>query len=101
MVRKMNLHVKMICAVVGLLTAAIVLGAETEVPAVPAVALTAADVLANCQAMLPTRPVELKGAIVLRNRKGIVRSEYAYTLVLDRSIPAASLASRLVVASSA
>ena len=85
MVRKMNLHVKMICAVVGLLTTAIVLGAETEVPAVPAVALTAADVLANCQAMLPTRPVELKGAIVLRNRKGIVRSEYAYTLVLDRS----------------
>ena len=47
--------------------------------------LSAAQVLANCQAMLPTRPVELKGAIVLRNRKGIVRSEYGYRLVLDRS----------------
>jgi hypothetical protein len=51
--------------------------------------LPAAQVLANCQAMLPTRPVELKGAIVLRNRKGIVRSEYGYRLVLDRSkVPA-------------
>ncbi|MBR4616700.1 MAG: outer membrane lipoprotein-sorting protein [Kiritimatiellae bacterium] len=47
--------------------------------------LSAAQVLANCQAMLPTRPVELNGAIVLRNRKGIVRSEYGYRLVLDRS----------------
>ncbi len=51
--------------------------------------LSAAQILANCQAMLPTRPVELKGAIVLRNRKGIVRSEYGYRLVLDRSkVPA-------------
>ncbi len=47
--------------------------------------ISAAQVLANCQGMLPTRPVELKGAIVLRNRKGIVRSEYGYRLVLDRS----------------
>ena len=81
----MNLHVKMVCMAAGWLAAAIVLGAETKSPAVPAVELTAADVLANCQAMLPTRPVELTGAIVLRNRKGIVRSEYGYTLVLDRS----------------
>ncbi len=46
---------------------------------------TAAHILANCQAMLPVRPVQLDGSIVLRNRKGIVRSEYGYRLVLDRS----------------
>ena len=80
----MNLHVKMLCAAVGLL-AAVAFGAETESSAAPAADRTAADVLSDCQAMLPTRPVELTGAIVLRNRKGIVRSEYAYTLVLDRS----------------
>jgi len=81
----MNLRVKMLSAAAVLLAAAVVLGAETESPAVPEAELTAADVLANCQAMLPTRPVELTGALVLRNRKGIVRSEYDYTLVLDRS----------------
>ena len=47
---------------------------------------TAAEILAGCRAMLPTRPVELTGAIVMRNRKGIVKSEYDYTLVLDRSV---------------
>ena len=78
----MNLYVKMFCAAVGLL-AAVASGAETAGEQRPE--LTAAEVLSNCQAMLPTRPVELTGAIVLRNRKGIVRSEYAYTLVLDRS----------------
>ena len=80
----MNLHVKMLCAAVGML-AAVASGAETESSAALAADRTAADVLSGCQAMLPTRPVELTGAIVLRNRKGIVRSEYAYTLVLDRS----------------
>ena len=45
----------------------------------------AAQILANCQSMLPVRPVQLDGAIVLRNRKGIVRSEYGYRLLLDRS----------------
>ena len=78
----MNLHVKMLCAAIGLL-AAVAFGAETT--AEPRSERTAAEVLSDCQAMLPTRPVELTGAIVLRNRKGIVRSEYAYTLVLDRS----------------
>ena len=81
----MNLRVKMLSAAAVLLAVAVVLGAETESPAAPAAELTAADVLANCQAMLPTRPVVLTGALVLRNRKGIVRSEYDYTLVLDRS----------------
>ena len=87
----MNLYVKMLCAAVGLLAAA-ASGAETESPAAPAAERTAADVLSGCQAMLPTRPVELTGAIVLRNRKGIVRSEYAYTLVLDRSRTPAEIA---------
>ena len=80
----MNHRVKILCAAVGML-AAVVLGAETKTPVAPAAEPTATDVLANCQAMLPTRPVELTGALVLRNRKGIVRSEYSYTLVLDRS----------------
>lgn len=51
----------------------------------PVAELPAKAVLARCQAMLPVKPMELKGALVLRNRKGIVRSEYSYTLVLDRS----------------
>lgn len=62
--------------------AATMLCAEDEVPAAEP---TAAQVLENCRAMLPVRPVELKGALVLRNRKGIVRSEYGYTLTLDRT----------------
>ena len=78
----MNLYVKMLCVAVGLLTA-VVSGEETAAEQRPE--RTAAEVLSDCQAMLPTRPVELTGAIVLRNRKGIVRSEYAYELVLDRS----------------
>ena len=76
----MNDRVKMLCMAGGLL-AMVVSGAESAPVSEP----TAADVLANCQAMLPTRPVELTGVLVLRNRKGIVRSEYGYTLVLDRS----------------
>ena len=78
----MNLHVKMLCAAIGLL-AAVAFGAETT--AEPRSERTAAEVLSDCQAMLPTRPVELTGVLVLRNRKGIVRSEYGYVLVLDRS----------------
>ena len=70
----MHLLAKILCVVAGLS----VLSAFGE-------DLGAAEVLVTCQAMLPTRPVELKGALVLRNRKGIVRSEYDYTLVLDRS----------------
>ena len=45
---------------------------------------SAADVLRACRDMLPTKPVELKGALILRNRKGIVSREYDYALVMRR-----------------
>ena len=49
----------------------------------------AMDILANCRAMLPAEPVTMKGAIVLRNRRGIPSGEYDYTLSSDRTaIPA-------------
>lgn len=46
---------------------------------------TAAEVLAAARAMLPARPVELSGAIVLRNRRGIPMAEYSYTLEMRRN----------------
>ena len=46
---------------------------------------SAADVLRACREMLPTRPVELKGALILRNRRGIVSREYDYALVMRRA----------------
>ena len=66
------------------------IGLSAALLLLPAVAsagegVAADKVLADCRAMLPTRPVELSGAIVMRNRKGIVRSEYGYVLTLDRS----------------
>ena len=45
---------------------------------------SAADVLAACREMLPTKPVELNGALILRNRRGIVSREYDYALVMRR-----------------
>ena len=45
---------------------------------------SAADVLRVCRAMLPVRPVELKGSLILRNRRGIVQSEHDYRLVMRR-----------------
>lgn len=50
----------------------------------------AADVLRACRAMLPVRPVELKGSLILRNRRGIVQSEHDYRLVMRRE-PAQAL----------
>ena len=46
---------------------------------------SAADVLFACREMLPRRPIELKGALILRNRKGIVQKECGYRLVMRRS----------------
>ena len=46
---------------------------------------TASDVLWACRAMLPMRPVELKGSLILRNRRGIVQSEHDYTLLMRRT----------------
>lgn len=40
---------------------------------------TPAELVANCRTMVPSN-VELKGRIILRTRKGFVRSEYDYTL---------------------
>ena len=56
---------------------------------------SAADVLFACREMLPTRPVELTGALILRNRKGIVQKECDYRLVMWRGREATRLSVRL------
>ncbi len=57
-------------------------GAKT--PPALTLAASASDVLRTCRAMLPSRPVELTGSLILRSRKGIVSSEYDYRLVMRR-----------------
>ena len=47
---------------------------------------SAADVLAACREMLPMRPIKLTGALILRNRKGIVQKECDYSLVMRRGV---------------
>ena len=44
------------------------------------------DVLRACREMLPMKPVELKGSMILRNRRGIVSREYDYALVMRRTV---------------
>ena len=56
---------------------------------------SAADVLLACREMLPTRPIKLTGALILRNRKGIVQKECDYSLVMRRSQEATYLLVRL------
>ena len=56
---------------------------------------SAADVLAACREMLPRRPIELTGALILRNRRGIVQKECDYRLVMRRSQEATLLSVRL------
>lgn len=73
----------------------IVAGRGQPVLAVGAEA-SAADVLRACRAMLPVRPVELKGALVLRSRKGIVTSEHDYRLVMRRTDEVSLLTVRLM-----
>ena len=46
---------------------------------------SAVDVLRTCRDMLPKRPVELKGSLILRNRRGIVSKEYDYAFVMRRA----------------
>ena len=46
---------------------------------------SAAQVLEACRDMLPMRPIGLSGALILRNRKGIVQKECGYRLVMRRS----------------
>lgn len=46
---------------------------------------SASDVLDACRSMLPSKPVELRGALILRNRRGIVSKEFNYALVMRRT----------------
>ena len=56
---------------------------------------TASEVLAACREMLPRRPIELTGSLILRNRKGIVQKECDYRLVMRRGRDATILSVRL------
>ena len=56
---------------------------------------SAPDVLRACREMLPTNPVELKGSLILRNRRGIVSKEFDYTLVMRRAVDITLLTIRL------
>ncbi len=56
---------------------------------------SAPEVLAACREMLPKRPIKLAGALILRNRKGIVQKECDYDLVMRRGREATHLAVRL------
>lgn len=59
----------------------------------PALCLEAGadEVLRACRAMLPVRPVELKGSLIVRSRKGIVSAEHDYRLVMRREAACALL----------
>ena len=46
---------------------------------------TARELVLNCRTMIP-ETVELNGRIILRNRKGIVKGEHAYTLARSNSV---------------
>lgn len=54
------------------------------------------DVLRTCRSMLPVRPVELTGSLILRTRKGIATSEHDYRLVMRRSDEVSLLTVRLM-----
>lgn len=43
------------------------------------------EIVASCREMIP-RDVELSGRIVLRNRRGVVQAEHAYTLSRSNSV---------------
>ena len=45
----------------------------------------AAEVVANCRSMIPA-DVELRGRVILRNRKGIVQAEHDYVLVRSNAV---------------
>ena len=62
-----------------------VVSGQGKTPPVLAGEVEAVDVLRACRAMLPVRPVELTGSLILRTRKGIVSSEHDYRLVMRRS----------------
>lgn len=45
----------------------------------------ASEVVANCRSMIPA-DVELRGRVILRNRKGIVQAEHDYVLVRSNAV---------------
>ena len=55
----------------------------------------APKVLEACRDMLPRRPIELTGSLILRNRKGIVQKEFDYRLFMRRSTESTQLEVRL------
>ena len=57
---------------------------------------SATDVLRACRDMMPSRPIELSGSLILRNRKGIVAREYSYRLVMRRTVDLSLLTVRLM-----
>ena len=67
-----------------------------KIPPKLTVESAAVDVLRACRDMLPMKPVELKGALILRNRRGIVAREYDYALVMRRTIDITLLTIRLM-----
>lgn len=66
--------------------------AAAAVTAEPAAAVepTAAELIENCRAMLPQR-LEASGRVIVRNRRGIVKSEHAYVLKRDGGLTALTL----------
>lgn len=64
-------------------------------PAKVSVTDSAADVLATCRMMLPEKPVELQGSLIVRSRRGIVSKAYGYTLVMRRTPDISLLTVRL------
>ena len=50
----------------------------------------AAELIASCRSMIPA-DVKIEGRVVLRNRRGIVKSEYAYALVREKGATSLSI----------
>ena len=73
-----------------------VVAGGTKAPPALCLESTADEVLRACRAMLPVRPVELKGSLIRRNRKGIVSSEHDYRLVMRRGAELSLLTIRLM-----
>jgi len=59
---------------------------------------SAPDILAACRAMLPAKPVEIKGRLTRRNRKGIVSREHSFAIYMDRTAVPAKISAEIVPA---
>lgn len=69
--------------------------AGTELPPVLTADASAASVLKAARDMLPAGRVELSGALILRNRRGIVSKEFGYRLALNHSDEVTQMTVRL------